>query len=532
MANIKITKPAHRWLFGGIGFHNSEATMSGIMSDDFKNQVVLKCFREISPTYARVFTGYADWSKEDMDRFADYYDKTFRKANTTLYLVPGRMPYMDKDFNMEEYAEKVACNLEYLINQRKCTKIRHYCLTNELAVGNDRTVLSYNLPLFKELQEILYSAFRRHKLNVGLLALDSSGFGDPWSKFDWAVNNLADTTDCFCHHLYFWDVKTGDPTFYERLKSMLETMVSRSFSKEKRFVLGEFGFKQRGRVHKAMFEDSASYVNFPEIEGDVALQYPEVCCGAINSGCLSVCAWTLFDYPDPMLSEDGDTEEEKALFDATRFSGHGVSTRYNKNGMIRWCDEEKDYRAYAPYYTMGLMAKYFRKGSRVLVPEFDDKDLRVTAVTNSDGSMSLAIVNWKEQDEQITLTCEHENSKSFRKYSYNAKNPPYNAFNDLQGCDGQVSQKDGVYTFIAPARSMILLTTDYQDRKPSQIEKVVVKDGKLRWKACDDLEHVYYRVYKNDVQIASTVAEYLTVTDQSADYEVYSVDKYGNCLKK
>ena len=54
---IKLTKPAHRWLFGGIGFHNSEATMTGIMNEDFKNQVVLKCFREVSPTYSRVFTG-------------------------------------------------------------------------------------------------------------------------------------------------------------------------------------------------------------------------------------------------------------------------------------------------------------------------------------------------------------------------------------------------------------------------------------------------------------------------------------------
>jgi hypothetical protein len=42
---IKLLKPDQRWLFGGLGFHNSEATMSGIMSEDFKNQVVLKCFR-------------------------------------------------------------------------------------------------------------------------------------------------------------------------------------------------------------------------------------------------------------------------------------------------------------------------------------------------------------------------------------------------------------------------------------------------------------------------------------------------------
>ena len=529
---IKLLKPEQRWLFGGIGFHNSEASMYGIMNEEFKNQVVLKCFREVSPTYSRIFSGYADWTKEDMDRFADYYDQTFRKANTTLYLVPGRMPYRDRDFNMEEYAEKVASNLEYLIKERKCTKIRHYCITNELAIGKDRVELTYNLPLFKEMHEILYSAFKRHKLNVGLLALDSSGFGDPWIQFDWGIDNMADTTEAFCHHLYFWDVNAGDKAFYDKLKWTLNIMVRRSFSKEKRFVLGEFGFKKSGRNHNAMFDDRASYVNFPEIEGVSALQYPEVCTAAINTGCLSACAWTFFDYPDPLLCEDGDTPEEKARFDASRFSGHGVTTRYNKNGMIRWCDEEKDYRAYAPYYTMGLMAKYFRKGARVLTPEFTNDNLRVCGVTNPDGSYSVCVVNYGKKDTDLTFENEHKSDKPLRQYSYNSKNPPYNDFNDLQDYDKLIPVIDNKFTVTVPTMSMVVLTTDYQDRTPSQIQGITLQDDMLVWNACGDQEHTYYRVYKDGKQIASTVAESLKIDDKGATYQVYSVDKYGNCLKK
>ena len=532
MTKITIKKPDQRWLFGGLGFHNSEASMTGAMSEDFKNQVVLKCFREVSPTYSRIFSGYADWSKEDMDRFADYYDLTFRKANTTLYLVPGRMPYRDKDFNMEEYAEKVACNLEYLIKERKCTKIRHYCLTNELAIGKDRTELTYNFPLFKEMNEVLYSAFKRHKLSVGLLSMDSSGFEDPWPAIDWAVANMADTSECFCHHIYPWNINPGDNTYYNKLKWMLDLMVKRSFSKEKRFVLGEFGFKKSGRVHGAMFDDRASYVNFPEIEGESALQYPEMCTAAITCGVFSACAWTFIDYPDPMICEDGDTDEEKGLFDTARFSGHGLTTRYNKNGMIRWCDEEKDYRAYAPYYTMGLMAKYFRKGSRVLVPEFKDQDLRVCAVTNPDGSYSVCVVNYSEEQKEIEFTNEHKCQKALRKYSYDSKNPPYNDFNDLQDYDELITVKDNAFVATVQAKGMILLTTDYEDRVPTEIQGVKVQNDKLMWDACADQEHTYYRVYKNGKQIASTVAEHLTITDKNADYTVCSVDKYGNCLKK
>ena len=87
-ADVTITKPYIRWLFGGFGFQNSEANFVALMPDDFRDQRVLKTFAEISPSFSRVYTGFADESKEQLDRFADYYDLTFRKAGTTLYAVP------------------------------------------------------------------------------------------------------------------------------------------------------------------------------------------------------------------------------------------------------------------------------------------------------------------------------------------------------------------------------------------------------------------------------------------------------------
>ena len=91
-ADVTITKPYIRWLFGGFGFQNSEANFVALMPDDFRDQRVLKTFAEISPSFSRVYTGFADESKEQLDRFADYYDLTFRKAGTTLYAVPCAMP--------------------------------------------------------------------------------------------------------------------------------------------------------------------------------------------------------------------------------------------------------------------------------------------------------------------------------------------------------------------------------------------------------------------------------------------------------
>ena len=140
-ADVTITKPYIRWLFGGFGFQNSEANFVALMPDDFRDQRVLKTFAEISPSFSRVYTGFADETKEQLDRFADYYDLTFRKADTTLYAVPCAMPAFAEKLDADEYAEKVAKNLEYLIKTRNCRKIRYCCLTNELMNG-DRTTAS------------------------------------------------------------------------------------------------------------------------------------------------------------------------------------------------------------------------------------------------------------------------------------------------------------------------------------------------------------------------------------------------------
>ena len=57
--------------FGGIGFQNAEAEIAVLMPDDFRDQRVLKSFREISPTFSRVYAGFADCPREQADRFAD-----------------------------------------------------------------------------------------------------------------------------------------------------------------------------------------------------------------------------------------------------------------------------------------------------------------------------------------------------------------------------------------------------------------------------------------------------------------------------
>ncbi|MBR4653131.1 MAG: hypothetical protein IKO72_07195 [Kiritimatiellae bacterium] len=536
-SRIDFTKPAMRWLWGGFGFHNSEATMTPMMSREFRDQRVLKTFREISPSYSRVFAGYWNWTREAMDRFADYYDATFRRAGTTLYVVPGRMPVITEDFDAASYCEAVATRLEYLVKERKCTKIRYYCLSNELSVGPTYAWFAQHLDKYAEINREMHRAFMRHGLDIGLQTPDSSGYSR-MADIDWAITNINEQTDTYCWHCYERNLQPGDPALYARLSAALTDLVGKALRKEKRLSLGEFGFTGkitpygRGRMR----DDGHDSFRHPgsEFARRAAISRAEMGLAALNAGAVSAVSWTMVDYPDPFLREDGDTPEEKARYDVARFSGFGLDVRYNKNGLFRWCDEERDYSSYPDLYTMGYLVKLFRKGARVLPYTTDDDTLRAGGVTNPNGTASFAIVNWGEA-KKVTLVVRHPLDKPLRVYEYDSERPPVNPFNDLQPMKGTVSAEKGEVVVSVPARSLTFLTTDYEDRVPAAITKIRIVDGTLGWAANEEPEHRYYRVFKDGKQIASTVSTSFPVPGGKADdvrsFSVKSVDKWNNMRK-
>lgn len=532
-SDVRLAKPAYRWLWGGFGFHNSESSMTGIMSDEFRDERVVKTFLEISPTYSRVFAGYWNWTKDAMDRFADYYDATFRKAGTTLYVVPGRMPVITEDFDAEEYCEDVASRLEYVIRDRKCVKLRYYALSNELSVGPTYCWFPKgHWDRYAEITRAMFRAFVRHGLDIGLMGPDSSGYSR-MEDVDWTLANVNEETEVYCWHLYNREHQPGDPRTYGELYSAITNLATRCARKEKRISLGEWGFTGRNAAYGtgAMRDDSHGAFRWPDstFAREAAISRVEMGLAALNGGALHGITWTMVDYPDPFLREDGDTPQEKAVYDVGRFSGapHTLDIRYNKNGLFRWCDEEHDYSSYPDLYTCGYLAKLFRKGARVLPSETADADLRIGAVTNPDGSCSIAVVNWAHTPKEIRVASAHPLRKPLRVYEYDSAHPPTNAFNDLQPAKGAVAPAGDSFTATVPARSLTYFTTDYTDRTPSPVTGVAVRDGRVTWNACSDAEHVYYRVFRNGRQIRSTVATHARAEGEG-EYAVKSVDRWGN----
>ena len=528
---ITIRKPEYQWLFGGFGFHNSEATMTGLMTPEFRSQRVLKTFREISPTFSRVFAGYADWTREAMEDFAVYYEQTFKPADTTLFAVPGRIPPHETHEEMEAYAENFATRLSWLVHKRGVRHIRYYCATNELSVGNTYALLRDDMPRFQEYQTLLWRAFKRYSLPIGLVGSDGSGFQSFW-QIDWVAVHMDEITEAYCAHNYeAGGFAYDDPGFYELVYREVSRVVRVALEKQKRFLLGEFG--QHDTTHFAspvMRSDVFSGYGDPRLEAETALMAAVQAIAVINAGALALAYWTMVDYPDPLLKDWSDTPEGQKRYEMGRFSGHGTEIRYNKNGLFRWNDEEHDYSSRPFLYSIGLLAKYFKKHARLLECKSTDEHVLCCAMRNPDLTCSICLINLAAEAADAQLTVDVPLDKPFRRYDYAVDAVPYNDCNDLQDASALLDAPGGTLRLPLPAHSMTLLTTDYRTYTPAPLANLSLCDGLLSWSASTDERHRYYRVYCGGTQIASTVDETLNVGGARAlsAYTVRDVDRDNN----
>lgn len=557
MESVKITKGEFPTYFGGFGFHNNEAMFYPLIEREHFNQKICKCYREISPGFMRTFGGYSDWTKEHMDAFAQYYEKMQKWTDTPIYLACAKGKYHFSDDERMQYAEDVAENLDYLINEKNVKQIRYYCFSNEMSM-NDWGGLLYDLPLFNKYHEMLFRAFQNRKLRIGLLATDASDIGN-WNTLDYAIQNMKRITEDFCLHTYINSYDTADPDFYEKFyKLCYDTALKCCKCDGKRFILGEYGIKRPDsfELYNGVIKDVNTF-NYSGEGAYGALMYAEAALAAINAGVFAMVMWTFVDYPDPYTchyAEHDSYAQKWAMCEP--FISETQDVKYNKYGLMKW-EDDGDYSVRESYWCMGLISKYCKRNAKVLNVENDDSLIHIAALMNRNGSISIAVINRHTEPAELKIQLNLKNirkQKPVRVYEYDSRNVCVNEFGDLPEPSAILPICDNCeieYTF--KPESLTILTTDYKTREKEIYAKKVIRSGKwLRWSPVDDEEHCYYRVYRGKTpdfkpsihnQIASTIdtsvdfeARYLddsAILNVEGDYyKVLSVDKSGNGLLK
>jgi len=558
MADIKITKREFPTYFGGFGFHNSEAMFYPLIEREHFNQKICKCYREISPGFMRTFGGYSDWTKEHMDAFAEYYEKMQKWTDTPIYLACAKGKYHFSDEERMKYAEDVAKNLDYLINEKNVKQIRYYCFSNEMSM-NDWGGLLKDLPLFQKYHEMLFRAFQNRGLRIGLLATDASDVGN-WDTLDYAIEHMQRITEDFCLHTYVPKSVYNNESldFYQWFyKLCYDTCIKCCKCDGKRFILGEFGMKRADSWERmnGVVKDVNAY-NYAGEGAYAALRYAEAALAAINAGVFAMVIWTFVDYPDPYTCHYAERDPyAKKWAMCEPFVSETQDVKYNKYGMMKW-EDDGDYSVREMYWCLGLISKYCKRNAKVLDIQNDDSLVRITALLNRDGSISIAVVNRHTEPTPLRLMLELKNIKRqqpLRVYEYDSRNVCINEFGDLQEPSAILSLSEkGQLEYTLLPESLTVFTTDYKTREKELFAKKVVRKGNLlSWQPVEDEDHCYYRVYRGaapdfrpspENQIASTVetsldfdARYLddaAILNVRGDYyKVLSVDRSGNGLK-
>lgn len=526
MNTLAITRPQWPAVFGGLGFHNSEISTYRLMDKRHFDEIVCKCYREISPGFMRCFAGYDDWTKEAMDDFADCYEKMQKWTDTPMYLAAGRGKLHFSEEEMERYCENVADRLEYLIKERGVKHIAYYCFSNEMCQVSWGKLLK-NLPLFKRYHEMLYRAFQNRGLRVGLLATDASM---DWSSIDWAMENMDQITKDYCGHYYEHNDNLDDLDFFGQWYERCHEYVKKAVKKEKRFILGEYGLTTGGNLKH--YDGAISDVSTYLYDGRAAhscLKHAEMVAASVNAGVHALAHWTFVDYPDPMVGPSFSDEYNELWSRYEPFGGGRFTIGYNKWGLLKW-EEDGDHSPREHYWCVGMMSKHLKRNSRVLHVDSSNALIRACAVYNRDKSVSAVIINRSKAVEELAVSLPFASDKPLRLYEYDTSNPPYNRFADLADPVALCPVEDGVVKVALKPESVYVLTSDYLEKTaPVEAEILGVEGGVLRWAEVSDPTHCYYRVFDAETgeQIASTIALECDA-QEGKTYRVLSVDRSGN----
>ncbi len=508
--------------FGGVGFdvfdhmHNPSRWQY--------EQIFAKRWRELNPSFARV-PDDCNWDFRKIDEVSWFLD-VLKETNTEIYITTFRNNCLKKGVNEAEYVKHEVDNLEYLKKVKGFDRITYYCMANELSLNTWASMVN-DLDFFKKIHGLFYDELKSRGLDIQLLASDSSPF-EYWHTIEWAANNMDSITGIYGGHHYINDRDLFDNTFYKYFYDKIKWGTDLSKSRNKRFIVGEFGAKQNSNIIDSVMHDANMYNHTP-LEKYMGIQVAEAIMAMINAGVYGCGYWTFSDFPFPANSH-----------------------RTNKWGLYHW--EIDNYTTKPSYYCLGLLTKFFRGPSEAYEVTSSDSLIRTAIVKNKEnGSISLAVINRHDMPAKIrikmgTLSVD----KPFRKYLYDPENVPFNYFGDLQDPSGTVSLSNNSISDLIPPQSLAIYTTSYDEDPPAEIKGLKIEKMKengrertlLTWEPSTEKDLCYYRIYRSekpDVEISPRKEIGTTIASSFLDisvhdmpeyfYHVVAVDQSGNTSK-
>ena len=506
--------------FTGVGFH-AEMFMN-TATPEFFDQVIAKRWKELNPAFARVFHSWTRREPGMRDQAAlDGLLKQFlflkSATGTEIYLTTNSPKDTAPGDERAAYAKALVDELEYLL-KGGATNLTTYNMTNELSMGQ-WAAMTKDLPKFRDHHWLIREEIARRGLKIALLSTDASPISN-WNTIEWAAANMDELTDVYGGHHYANDYPPESLEFYDWFKGKCADVVTLARSKGKEFILGEFGPAQYLQHKYGVRWDAGRYFGTKQ-EPIAGLQTAEAALAAMNGGVRAMGYWTFMDYPESDRN----------------FVNHW--------GLFQWMKNDAAVRA--PYYSYGLMTKYFHGPARVFETVTSDARVRAGIAQHREtGRWSVAVINRADAEVPVELQLpEAAGDAVLRKYVYDVHAVPRTDDGDLQEPSGKVTLKAGRFADQVKGLSLTVYTGFYDDEAPAAVEELraervryapggqqAMDAQRLTWKPSASSDVIYYRIFYDGQRIASTVSpEYVDGDVRRAvghSYTVVAVDSSGN----
>lgn len=472
-------------------------------------EIFAKRWKELNPAFARI-TDNQHWDDATKDKMARNLE-VMKETDTELYFTTWGTNEINK-YDLEiDYVVKEVENLLYFKKDKGFSNLNYYCMANELSVEHWASMVD-DLDRFKRVHQLFYNEIEKRALNIKLLATDASPFRY-WPTIEWATENMDDITGVYGGHHYINGYDLFDTGFYDFFYDKMKWGSELARSKNKRFIIGEFGPKQNSNIIDSVNHDACIYNNTP-LETYAPLQVAEALVAMINGGIYASSYWTFSDFPSKYRT-----------------------TYINKWGVFKW--EIDDFTTRPNYYSLGLFTKFLRGPAEVFEINSSDPLVRICAVRNvAKNAVSIALINRNPEEKTLQFNIDEDfGNMTFRKYEYDPENPPFNYFGDLQNHSNTINVKGQEFSDVVSPNSVVVYTSLYDDDPPAKVSGLKAEAAKienrdrnvLTWKENKESDFCYYRIYRStekDFKISSEKQIATTISTKYIDRKVHSLPQY------
>ncbi|MGE0078018.1 MAG: hypothetical protein AB7S48_09180 [Bacteroidales bacterium] len=347
--------------------------------------------------------------------------------------------------------------LNFLVNEQGFTCIKYYNLFNEpdgnwSSTNGDYEMWKKMVLMFNTKKAEYPTLSQKVRFGAPDVVMGYKNSESKYQPYEWIGQSAKDMDSIigiYDIHAYPGQYEVRSGQFAQALKKYVEQV-----PKGKKLVLGEAGYKYyKIEDSSLMAMQQERIINHPFTKGSdcnmlvyeyfYGLDMPLLCMEVMNEKLSGMAVWML----DDAMHSNGDAGDihNIKLWGMWNTLGEEVFGKPEEEEMRPW------------YYTWSLMCRYFPKGTNILKAEYAKTDGLKMVAGESNGKLTIAMVNTGEKDIDISIIPPRPINNA-KIYVYQKIIAPTNNEGFPVPFTTEIKIKEEPYSMMIKSESFILIT--------------------------------------------------------------------------